>query len=136
MAKHKYIKTPEILFKLFEKYIKHTKSNPVKKMDFKGKDAEKVYYELEAPLTMVGFENYVSYIPDMPTDLKDYFANSNDAYKEFSPICSRIRRIIREDQIKGGMTGIYNPSITQRLNGLTEKTESNITQDINISFED
>ena len=30
---------------------------------------------------------------------------------------------IRQDQIEGGMSGIYNPSITQRLNGLTDKSE-------------
>jgi hypothetical protein len=29
------------------------------------------------------------------------------------------------------MAGIYNPSITQRLNGLTEKSE--IKQDVNIN---
>jgi hypothetical protein len=31
--------------------------------------------------------------------------------------------LIRQDQIEGGMVGQYNPSITQRLNGLTEKTD-------------
>ena len=30
---------------------------------------------------------------------------------------------IRTDQIEGGMVGQFNPSITQRLNGLTEKTD-------------
>ncbi len=38
-------------------------------------------------------------------------------------ICSRIKRAIRQDQIEGGMVGQFNPSITQRLNGLTEKTD-------------
>ena len=31
---------------------------------------------------------------------------------------------IRNNQIEGGMAGIYNPSITQRLNGLVERTEN------------
>jgi hypothetical protein len=39
-------------------------------------------------------------------------------------ICSHIREEIRENQILGGMIGVYNPSITQRLNGLTDKTEN------------
>ena len=37
------------------------------------------------------------------------------------------REEIREDQIIGGMLSFYNPSITQRLNGLVEKQETSIT---------
>jgi hypothetical protein len=37
--------------------------------------------------------------------------------------CSYIKREIRNDQISGGMVGQYNPSITQRLNNLTEKSD-------------
>ena len=76
---------------------------------------------------MEGFENYVADIPNLPMDLGDYFENRNSAYSEFSAICSRIKRAIRQDQIEGGMAGIYNPSITQRLNGLVEKSESKIS---------
>ena len=52
--------------------------------------------------------------------------NLNDAYAEFSPICHAIREVIRQDQIEGGMAGIYNPSITQRLNNLVDKQETSI----------
>lgn len=51
-------------------------------------------------------------------------ANREGRYAEFVPICRTIKQRIRNDQIEGGMAGIYNPSITQRLNGLTEKTEN------------
>lgn len=126
MAKKKYIQTPEILFELFTKYKKWCKNNPIKKNDFKGKDATMVYYELERPLTLEGFENFVAEIDGMPLDLGDYFENRNSAYTNFSAICSRIKKIIREDQISGGMAGIYNPSITQRLNNLVERNETTI----------
>jgi hypothetical protein len=56
--------------------------------------------------------------------VSDYFENKKDRYSEFIPICRALKKIIRQDQIEGGMAGIYNPSITQRLNGLTEKTEN------------
>jgi hypothetical protein len=46
-----------------------------------------------------------------------------DRYGDYVSICTRIRKNIRQDQIEGGMTGIYNTSITQRLNNLTEKHE-------------
>jgi hypothetical protein len=44
----------------------------------------------------------------------------------FSEVCSRIKKSIRADQIKGGMAGIYNPSITQRLNNLVERQENTV----------
>ena len=72
---------------------------------------------------MEGFENYVADIPEHPLSLEQYFSNTNDAFKKYIAICSHIRRKIRQDQIEGGMSGIYNPSITQRLNGLVDKQE-------------
>ena len=33
---------------------------------------------------------------------------------------------ISGDQIQGGMAGLYNPSITQRLNGLVEKVDNTV----------
>lgn len=130
MAKHKYISSPRKMLQLFNEYVEHAKSNPIKVQDYVGKEAFMVYREKEVPLTMEGFENFVASKPRMPWDLKDYFANTNGAYSEFSPICSRIKKMIREDQIKGGMAGIYNPSITQRLNGLVDKTESKMNVDV------
>jgi hypothetical protein len=53
-----------------------------------------------------------------------YFSNREGRYEDFVGICTRIRKEIRDDQIKGGMAGIFNPSITQRLNNLVEKTEN------------
>ena len=44
-------------------------------------------------------------------------------YEAYVSICSHIKEEIRQDQIEGGMVGQFNPSITQRLNGLTEKTD-------------
>ncbi|MNT91434.1 hypothetical protein D3C72_2325300 [compost metagenome] len=86
----------------------------------------RVMREKPRALTMEDFENYVADIDDMPVALDQYFANRENRYTDFVSICSRIRREIRADQIAGGMAGVYNPSITQRLNGLVEKTESKV----------
>jgi hypothetical protein len=69
---------------------------------------------------MEGFENYCE---EKIGCVHQYFNNQDNAYKEYLTICSRIKRIIRQDQIEGGMVGQFNPSITQRLNSLTEKTD-------------
>jgi hypothetical protein len=81
-----------------------------------------VYREKEKPLTIDGFECWC-YDNDIISDLSQYFANTEQRYSDYQTICSRIRKAVRTDQIEGGMAGIYNPSITQRLNGLVEKSE-------------
>lgn len=125
----KNIATPEIMWELFTAYKKEVKDNPRKRMIFGGKDFEPKNELLERPLTMEGFENYVADL-DIIADLKDYFANSDNRYLDYAPICIRIRQTIKQDQIEGGMVGQYNASITQRLNNLVEKQE--IKQDTTI----
>jgi hypothetical protein len=127
MAKHKYIETPEKMWELFQAYKKKAKDDPFLQHDFVGKDGESVHRQKERCLTMEGFENYCE-DQDVITDLSKYFANTDKAYEEFRSICSRIRRHIRQDQIEGGMAGVYNPSITQRLNGLVEKSAVQVTE--------
>jgi hypothetical protein len=122
----KLIESPEILWKLFIQYKDWVDQNPILVEDYVGKDGDRIFRQKNRCLTMEGFENFVADIDNMPMDLGDYFANSNDSYKEFSTICSRIKRTIRQDQIEGGMAGVYNPSITQRLNNLVDKQENKI----------
>jgi hypothetical protein len=56
-------------------------------------------------------------------------------YDDFCEVCTRIKNEIREDQITGGILSFYNPSITQRLNNLVEKSEVKI-EDVDVNFED
>jgi hypothetical protein len=127
MGRPNKIQSPEHLYELFEAYKKKTKENPFIVKDFVGKDAEMVYREKERPLTMEGFNNYV-FDMGIIHGLDNYFANSRGRYKKFSSICRAIKEQIRQDQIEGGMAGMYNPSITQRLNNLVEKTQTTIIE--------
>jgi hypothetical protein len=129
MAKHKYIETPEKMWELFVAYREEVKANPRVKHVFVGKDGASEFERLERPLTFEGFENYVAEINGMPNDLGDYFANTDNNYSDYSTICSRIKRVIRQDQIEGGMVNQYNASITQRLNGLVDKQEQTVFQE-------
>lgn len=124
MGKNKYIETPEKMWELFEAYKTKVKDNPRFKYEL-NRFGEATPIPLEVPLTLVGFENYVCDL-EIISDLGKYFANSDEAYNDYRTICSRIRREIKDDQIKGGMVGQYNASITQRLNGLAEKTETRL----------
>jgi hypothetical protein len=125
MGKRKYIETPEKLLEYFEDYKKETKNNPIQVQDYVGKDAEMVYRTKERPLTIDGFEVWL-FKKGIISDLSNYFANSDNRYSDYSTICSHIKKEVRSDQIEGGMAGIYNPSITQRLNNLVERQENTI----------
>lgn len=122
MGKNKYIETPDKLWEHFENYKKETKSNPIKKHVFVGKDGNADYELIERPLTVDGFEVWC-WRNEIISDLSQYFANTENRYTDYQTICSRIRKEVRNDQIEKGLAGIYNTSITQRLNALTEKSE-------------
>lgn len=120
------LNSPEQLYELFIRYKQDVKANPRIKSVFGGKEFEERAEPLERPLTMEGFEVFCW---DEVGQVEQYFKNVEKRYEEFVPICSRIRKEIREDQITGGMVGQYNASITQRLNNLKEQIEqTNIEQ--------
>lgn len=120
MAKPKYIESPLAMWELFESYRKETKANRrrVPKATPKGI----LYEEHEPPLTMVGFSSFVADQGVIGT-IDHYFSNREGRYEEYVGICTRISNTIKKDQIEGGMVGQYNASITQRLNGLTERVD-------------
>lgn len=133
----KNIKDPAELMQHFNDYREIVKGSPIVQKDWVGKDADEVYREKERPLTIEGFENHLFTI-GVINDIRDYFNNKQERYTDFAIVCRAIKNIIRQDQIEGGMAGIYNPSITQRLNGLAEKTQTALTGEnggpINIQY--
>lgn len=141
MGRNKNIETPDKMWGYFLAYKAEIKNNPIIGVEQKRgnsvlpKDISKIEKDtlnkilnpvvqlpIQRPLTMEGFENWLE-DNEITSNLSNYLANSNNSYSEFSSVCSRIRRNIRQDQIEGGMAGIYNPSITQRLNALVDKSE-------------
>ena len=124
MGMHKFIETPEKLWDIFKEYRDYVKSRPRTNHVFVGKDGNDARQELERPLTMEGFRVYCF---ENHSCVKQYFDNPDKRYDEYITICSYIRDIIRQDQIEGGMVGQYNASITQRLNGLVDKQQHEVT---------
>lgn len=93
------------------------------KVQYVGKNGErKVDYPI-VPYTLEGFKRYCR---EHYGEVQQYFENKDSLYNDFVGICTRVREEIREQQIIGGMMGFYNPSITQRLNGLADKTENTV----------
>ena len=120
MAKPKYIESPYKMWELFTKYVEYCQTNPIVKEDYVGGAGKRVERKIERPLTMSGFRAFGH---REGVSIEHYFSNTGDSYSEYRTICSRIEDEIRDYQITGGLVGILNPSITQRLNGLTERVD-------------
>jgi hypothetical protein len=132
MGKNKYIQSPEKMWELFQNYISDlkTKEDEWLKIQYVGKFAERKEDSLKLPLTFEGFKRYCW---DVEVGcIEQYFKNQDKLYDEYIPICSRIKNSIRENQIVGGMLNVFNPSITQRLNGLVDKKETELKGSLNI----
>lgn len=122
MHPSRIFKHPDELKAAFEEYKKHLKAKALEwpKVQYVGRDGDRREDYPKLPMTMDGFEVFCY---DNYGCVNHYFDNKEGYYDDFGTICRAIRREIRDDQITGGLLGEYNPSITQRLNGLTDKSE-------------
>ena len=120
MAKHKYIETPEAMWELFLKYVQWCKDNPIQREDYVGGAGKQVTRSYERPITISGFRAFGH---KEGVTINHYFANTDNSYEQYRTICSRIEDEIRDAQITNGLLGLYNASITQRLNNLTERVD-------------
>jgi hypothetical protein len=91
------------------------------KTQYVGKDGSEVNQAMKVPMTFEGFKRFCR---SKYGCVEQYFSNQDEVYNEYINICRAIKDEIREQQIIGGLLGFYNPSITQRLNGLTDKTQT------------
>jgi len=116
-------KEPKELLKAWEEYKEHLKIEALQwtKIQYAGKDAERKEDPFKLPYTFEGFSVFCF---NKYGSIKSYFVNERELYNDFTSICSYIKQEIRANQITGGLLGMYNPSITQRLNSLVEKTET------------
>jgi hypothetical protein len=93
------------------------------KIQYVGKDGNRVQEPQKVPFTFEGFKRFCR---NNYGEVEQYFTNQDNYYSDFIGICRAIKEEIRENQIIGGLLGFHNPSITQRLNNLVEKTETEI----------
>ena len=118
----------EHAWELYKKDLKIQAKEWVK-VQYVGKEGQRMEDDLKLPYSFDGFEVfcYKNY-----GTVHQYFDNKDQLYNDFVTLCSYIKKEIRNNQITGGLLGVYNPSITQRLNSLAEKTENKIEGGLNI----
>ena len=108
------------LWQAFKKSISEQEKE-WQRVQYVGKDGDRREDPVKIPLTLEGFKRYCW--DNNIGCIEQYFVNKDSLYGDYVSICSRIKNEIRENQIIGGMNGFFNPSITQRLNGLVDKKE-------------
>lgn len=110
-------KTPEDLWNAYEDYKAWAHKHPwCKKHPLK--DGTIIDIEHERPLTLWEF---ASFLKMSFQGLENY--GIREDHKQFFEIYARIRNEIRSFQISGAMCDIYNPSLTARINGISDKQE-------------
>jgi hypothetical protein len=124
--KKKYIETPEKLWELFLEYVKHERENPMFKIEYVGKDGERVATPLETPITFEGFECYLA-DKGVINDLGDYSKNDDGRYESYAPIITRIRQNCYVHNYKGAAVGLFNANLVARKLGIKDSTETNVT---------
>ena len=130
MYKTKYIEKPETIGEYFQAYYKSIKDNPRTKVDYVGKDGDKVDKPIERPLTISGFFNFCH--KEYSVTMEHYWYNIDERYDDYRTIITRVKALIREDQIEGALIGEYNSNLTARLNSLVDKKETEVKGSLNI----
>jgi len=123
--------TPEELEAYFEQYKEWVEENPILVQDYVGKDGTEVNRKKNRPLTFDGFEIWLRKNSKIKC-CQHILDNVKSAYNDFIDVSRYIKASVKADQIEGGMAGIYNPNITARLNGLTEKIQEDGSKEVTI----
>ena len=124
-------RTPDELLTVWEEY-KGTLSEEAKrwpKIQYVGKDGQQMIDYPKLPLVLEGL--YV-YCHKNYGAVHQYFDNKEDYFNDFVVVCRAIREEIKHDQVTGGLLNVYNSSITQRLNSLVDKQQTEIKGGLNI----
>jgi len=119
-------KEPKDLMQAWEEFKDDVKKQSLEwvKVQYVGKDAVRVEEPQKVPLTMEGYKRFCRF---KYGEVEQYFTNQDNYYEDFIGICRAIKEEIRENQIIGGLLGFHNPSITQRLNSLVEKVQTDVS---------
>jgi hypothetical protein len=139
------LESPSELWELSCEYFQRCDDTPWERRDYKGKDAVEVDIPTTAPYLWSGFEDFLFEKKGILT-LKDYRTASRkepeelgEKYKRYAPfseVVTRIDQIMTTQKISGAMVGAYNANLVARLEGLADKTETEVTiKETKIGFE-
>lgn len=132
MAKTKYIKTPEQLWELFEKY---QQSLQILKIPQSHVKLGVVYLEVKEPMTFEGFECWLA-DNDIIQDLGHYSANTDSSYEAYRTIITRIRKNIYSHNFNRAAVGLYKENLIARQLGMADKVQESGDKQITVKIVD
>ena len=118
-GRDKLFSSPEMLWEAACEYFKYVIDNPITKSEIinkpNGKEVKEYIYQ--KPFTWEGLELYLNIY-----SLRDY--KTNEKYKDFSHVITRIEKIIYNNKFEGASVGIFNSNIIARDLGLKDSTST------------
>lgn len=121
-TKQHYVGVNELI-DLFHQYVKEVDENPIMQEDFVGGAGMRVQRELKRPYTKPGFIVFVK--KKTGFNISQYLLeNPQHDYSAYADVLTEIKMTIADNQITGGMVGIFNARMSSLLQGLVEKTEN------------
>lgn len=131
-AKHgrdKLFKSPQLLWEAACEYFTWCGENPWNRIDYKGKEIERVEIPTARPFTLTGLCLYL----DCNTAYFRTFKNQlPEGEQDFNTVITRIEETIYTQKLEGAIVGAFNANIISRDLGLADKKD--ITHTGNLSF--
>lgn len=103
-------------------YFQWVDKHPWKKVDFKGKNNQRVDIPTARPYTLTGLCLYLDCNVQYFTDFENALTDS-EKDKGFSVVITRIRETIYTQKFEGAAVGAFNPNIIARDLGLVDKKD-------------
>ena len=132
MHKTRTYKHPEELLDKWEEYKRDTDKEAVKwaKIQYVGKDGERVTDNPPMPYDMDGFESwhhskYNKYV-------HQYIENQDGLYDDFMGIVTHMKTERNANIKTGVLLGFFNASMGNRIVGLAERNETSVSANVNI----
>jgi hypothetical protein len=116
----KIFETPEEVLEYFEEYKEDVLENPIKVVDYVGKDAKEITRKHYRPLTWSGFEAFLFRKYRLLKDMDQYRYNQDGLYSEYMGIIRAIGREMYDNKFSGAAVGIYQQNIIARELGLAD----------------
>lgn len=134
-GRNKIFETPQELEEMAYEYFTWCIDNPIMKSELikSGDLAGKIIQvPIPRPFTNIGICNFL--------DISEHTLNrycSEVGYEDFWQSAKKLKDIVYQQKMEGGVTGLYNASLVQRVLGIkdqSEVTQTTIT-DVKVGFE-
>lgn len=121
-GRDKIFETPEIMLEACYEYFEHQSKQVWNKIDYKGKDVEKVEIPTPSPFSLTGLCIFLG----VNTVYFNQF--EKDCSKDFSKVIKHVREVIYTQKLEGASVGAYNANIIARELGLADKKDLSIRE--------